>query len=146
LPIRPATAADIPALLSLAEQSASAAHWSEAQYQAIFSGASRVSLVVEESSLLGFVVAHVSSQTEWEIENIVVAAGVRGLGYGSRLLQALLAQARALGAESVLLEVRESNQAARRFYAKNSFLENGRRRGYYAFPSEDAILYVLSFR
>ena len=40
----------------------------------------------------------------------------------------------------VLLEVRESNQAARGFYASLGFLEEGRRRSYYADPVEDAVL------
>ena len=40
-------------------------------------------------------------------------------------------------------EVRESNQAARALYVKLGFQENGRRRGYYPQPQEDAILLTL---
>jgi ribosomal-protein-alanine N-acetyltransferase len=43
----------------------------------------------------------------------------------------------------VLLEVRESNQAARAFYASLGFVDDGRRRGYYADPVEDAVLLRL---
>ncbi|MBS1853634.1 MAG: ribosomal protein S18-alanine N-acetyltransferase [Acidobacteria bacterium] len=145
MPIRPATAADIPALRQLAEPSPNAAHWSEAQYQAMFAGGQRVFLVLEETSLLGFAVANACSKTEWEVENMVVTAQARRQGHGSRLLQALLQAAGAQGARSVFLEVRESNQAARRLYEKSGFVENGRRPRYYSSPPEDALLYVLSF-
>lgn len=55
-------------------------------------------------------------------------------------MEALLDEARQNG-EAVFLEVRESNMAARRLYEKLGFAETGRRRGYYANPPEDAVLY-----
>jgi ribosomal-protein-alanine N-acetyltransferase len=48
--------------------------------------------------------------------------------------------ARADGVQSVFLEVRESNSAARAFYAGLSFTQIGRRRGYYRNPEEDALV------
>jgi ribosomal-protein-alanine N-acetyltransferase len=90
---------------------------------------------------LGFLVArHVAS--EWELENIVVAASARRMGVGRRLLEALVAWAIQTKSESVLLEVRESNVAARRLYERLEFQEAGRRKWYYGNPSEDAILYT----
>jgi ribosomal-protein-alanine N-acetyltransferase len=51
-----------------------------------------------------------------------------------------LSQAHAAGAVTVLLEVRESNVAARRLYRKLGFTEHGRRSNYYLQPAEDALL------
>jgi ribosomal-protein-alanine N-acetyltransferase len=80
---------------------------------------------------------------EWEIENIAVAQSSQRRGLGSALLQRLLEEARTEKAQSILLEVRESNLVARTFYEKFFFSEYGRRAGYYHNPSESAILYRL---
>lgn len=78
---------------------------------------------------------------EWEIENIVVAPKVRRKGIGRQLVDALLAAAGETNSESVFLEVRESNAAARKLYESAGFQQNGRRKSYYSDPPEDAILY-----
>ena len=152
--IRPATPADIPALLVLDRSCPSAAHWTEAQYHDLFAGSqslNRLVLLVESHiphqspNILGFLVArHLAP--EWELENIVVAASARRKGIGARLLDALLSQTKATDSAAVFLEVRESNTAARALYAKAGFEETGRRKSYYANPPEDAILYRLVVR
>jgi [ribosomal protein S18]-alanine N-acetyltransferase len=149
--IRLASPGDISFMMDLERASSSAAHWTEEQYrQAVQStgSAKRLVLVTEESSakaisrILGFLVAlHVAS--EWELENIVVAATERRRGLGKRLLEALLARARETKSESVFLEVRESNSAARGLYEKAGFQQMGRRTAYYSNPPEDAVLYRL---
>jgi [ribosomal protein S18]-alanine N-acetyltransferase len=58
-------------------------------------------------------------------------------------LQAFLDHAKSAHSDAVFLEVRQSNAAARRFYEKNGFQQSGRRKSYYANPSEDAILYRI---
>jgi ribosomal-protein-alanine N-acetyltransferase len=63
------------------------------------------------------------------------------LGIGSALVQELAKRAQRESVSAILLEVRESNLPARRLYEKQGFREVGRRRNYYADPSEDAILY-----
>jgi [ribosomal protein S18]-alanine N-acetyltransferase len=141
--VRTANPADIPRIVRLEQDSATAAHWSRLQYQQIFTNASprRVILVIEEAStLLAFVVARVID-TEWEIENIAVSASARRRGHGTRLLAELLNHARAEGAGALFLEVRESNIAARALYEKSAFMEGGRRLRYYQNPEEDAIIY-----
>jgi ribosomal-protein-alanine acetyltransferase len=147
LSIRPATAADIPAMMSLEKRAATAAHWSADQYASIFGAASsgRVALVIQEGSTFhGFVIAREVS-AEWEIENIAIVGSARRRGLGTRLLGELIDLARSRGALAVFLEVRESNQAARALYEKWAFLESSRRRRYYKDPAEDAILYRLDF-
>jgi len=145
--IRPATINDLPAVMLIERQTASAAHWSEAEYAALFgNGSLRHCLVVEDDqSVLGFLVAR-GVGSEWEIENVAVDASEVRQGIGSQLVQRLLTQARARGGEAVFLEVRESNQAARSLYEKCGFSPAGRRKAYYVNPIEDAVLYRFSLR
>jgi [ribosomal protein S18]-alanine N-acetyltransferase len=137
--VRPATPADLPALLALEGQSAGAAHWSEAEYRRLFAEAARVVLVIGEDAVQGFIVGR-DLGPEWEIENIVVASSVQRRGLGTRLVKKLLDLTRSRGAQAVFLEVRESNRAARALYSKSGFVETGRRRGYYKNPEEDALV------
>lgn len=157
LSIRAATSSDLPAMMALEKRAATAAHWSPEQYEALFRAAnpSRIALVIHEENqheenqqekpqVQGFVIARAVS-VEWEIENVAIAGPARRRGMGTRLLGELLDLARARGAESVFLEVRESNRAARALYEKWSFAESGRRKKYYKDPEEDAVLYRLGF-
>jgi [ribosomal protein S18]-alanine N-acetyltransferase len=147
LKIRSATTADIPVLVNLERHAVTAAHWSEAQYQAaiLSTEPARMALVIEEQgSVQGFLIAR-SIDREWEIENIAIAGQARRRGLGTRLVGEFLDAVRAQSAEAVLLEVRESNVAARRLYEKWAFIESGRRKHYYREPEDDAILYRFEF-
>ncbi len=140
--IRAATAGDVGSIRDLEQKSAAAAHWSAEQYEVLLEQG--VLLVAEEGQeICGFVGARAVAG-DWEIENMAVALGFLRRGIGSRLLRELTARARQAEARAMLLEVRESNLAARRLYEAGGFREAGRRRGYYASPAEDAILYSLS--
>ncbi len=122
----------------------SAAHWTAKQYENLVDGGAV--LVGEQSGgkLCGFICAQ-SVAGEWEIENVVVVAEFLRQGIASALMLALIQRAREEGASTVMLEVRESNLAARRLYEKHGFGEAGRRQLYYKVPEEDAILYTLPF-
>jgi len=95
---------------------------------------------IEKSPLIAFLIAN-QLGAEWELENVIVHPDFRRKGLGTRLLDELLARARAANSESVFLEVRESNKAAQALYLKRGFELAGRRKGYYRNPPEDAILY-----
>jgi [ribosomal protein S18]-alanine N-acetyltransferase len=142
--LRPATPADIHAIIAIERKTPSAAHWTEAQYASVFSdGAQRVCLVIAEGSgVQGFLVARTAGP-EWELENVVVAEVGRRRGSASALMAGLIDEARSKCAEAIFLEVRESNAAARGLYTKYGFAETGRRKSYYSHPREDAILYSL---
>jgi [ribosomal protein S18]-alanine N-acetyltransferase len=148
--IRPATPADIPHMMKLERQCATAGHWTEDLYRQVFrpEAAVRLLLVAESRdlkpgaegpSILGFLIAH-HLAPEWELENLVVAPAARRKGLGKCLLEALLHAARETSS-SVFLEVRESNAAARALYENAGFKQTGRRHSYYKSPSEEAILY-----
>ncbi len=77
---------------------------------------------------------------EVHINNIAVLPEYRGRGYGSALLAHALAEAARVGAERATLEVRRSNDAARRLYERFGFRVAGVRRDYYSHPTEDALI------
>ena len=138
--IRAAVLNDINAILALEQSSLSAAHWSLDQYKKRVSDG--IFIVGErEGQLCGFLCARVAAG-EWEIENVVVAPELRGQGIGSELMQSLINQWKAAGGTAILLEVRESNAAARALYERCGLREVGRRRNYYPNPVEDAVLYA----
>jgi ribosomal-protein-alanine N-acetyltransferase len=147
LRIRPAIAADIPALRAVEAHAATAAHWTAEAWERLFDpgGLPRLVLVLQEDAPVVAFAVVLCLTSEWEIENIAVAGGARRRGLGTRLLGEVLDRARHAGAEAVFLEVRESNHAARALYEKWAFLPMGRRSGYYSTPPEDALVYRFSF-
>jgi ribosomal-protein-alanine N-acetyltransferase len=77
---------------------------------------------------------------EIHINNVAVLPPLRGAGIGSALLRHVLAKARQLGARRATLEVRASNEAARRLYERLGFYVAATRRNYYTNPVEDALI------
>ena len=80
------------------------------------------------------------------INNLAVRPELRGRGLGIQMLEAVMAEARRLGAESLALEVRRSNVAAQRLYKKAGFHEDGVRKSYYTQPVEDALVLVKTLQ
>ena len=74
------------------------------------------------------------------INNLAVRPEQRGRGLGTQLLNEIVNEARHLGAASLTLEVRRSNVAAQRLYARSGFREIGVRTNYYNQPVEDALV------
>ncbi|HEY3497223.1 MAG TPA: ribosomal protein S18-alanine N-acetyltransferase [Polyangiaceae bacterium] len=83
---------------------------------------------------------------ETHLLDLVVAPEARRNGVGRRLLEKVVAEARALSSRVVLLEVRAGNTAARALYHSAGFVESGVRRGYYSDKEEDAVLMCLELR
>ncbi|MFY9844100.1 MAG: ribosomal protein S18-alanine N-acetyltransferase [Terriglobales bacterium] len=159
--IRCAELNDVPAILAIERQAVGASHWTFEHYNRLVG--SGVVLIAElaaqhppegapaagksrkeRGTLCGFVCAPAVAG-EWEIENVVVAREALRRGIANELMRELIERARAAAASAILLEVRESNRAARGLYEKHGFREVGRRSAYYADPVEDSILYSLRF-
>jgi len=73
------------------------------------------------------------------ILNLAVAAESRRKGVGRRLMEALLAKARARGCRAATLEVRRSNAPAILLYSGMGFVTKGVRPKHYA-DGEDALI------
>lgn len=79
---------------------------------------------------------------EGHLLNLGVALDYQRLGLGSRLLDQVLTRTQASGGNSLMLEVRPSNDKALALYRRYGFNEIGRRKGYYpaAVGREDALV------
>lgn len=79
---------------------------------------------------------------ETQINNVAVRAELRGRGYGRALVEFALEHGRTKGSHVAILEVRRSNEIARRLYERLGFLQVAARSCYYANPDEDALVLV----
>lgn len=77
---------------------------------------------------------------EAHITNIAIHPEYRGQHLGEQLMHRLMTFAAQSGAMAMTLEVRRSNEAAKRLYRKLGFVEEGVRPGYYTDNGEDAII------
>jgi ribosomal-protein-alanine N-acetyltransferase len=77
---------------------------------------------------------------EIHINNFALRPAFRAQGIGTALLRHVLAEGRNLGARRATLEVRASNEGARRLYERMGFYVAGIRRSYYTNPVEDALV------
>lgn len=97
----------------------------------------------EARELVGYVCRWLNEKgKEVEIHNVAVRPEWRRRSVGRRLVEHVVAEARAVGAERISLEVRVHNHPAIGLYRSLGFCETGKRRGYYA-NGEDALIMEL---
>ncbi len=82
---------------------------------------------------------------EGYITNVAVFPEYRRQGIAGQLLEVFLRFAQANALAFLTLEVRPSNEAAIAFYQGYGFEEKGRRKSYYDFPKEDALILTREF-
>ncbi|NGM70310.1 ribosomal protein S18-alanine N-acetyltransferase [Natronolimnobius sp. AArcel1] len=95
-----------------------------------------------DASVLGYIVSDSSvtyGRTLGHVKDIAVHPDRRGSGVGSALLRHSIAVLAARGAETIKLEVRRSNEGAKRLYRSFGFEPLRRVPGYYE-DGEDAII------
>ena len=114
--------------------------WSEKSVMETVQQKQSVCFAAEKAGhLLVYLLAYHAAD-EAEIARIAVQKEARRQGAAGKLMQALEHYCEEHKMEKLLLDVRESNEAARSFYTKNGFVEDGIRQGFYTNPSEDAVL------
>lgn len=97
-----------------------------------------------DDRIVGFVVGDLSQRYGvriGHIKDIAVHPEARGAGVGATLLEQCLRALEVRGADSVKLEVRPSNEAARSLYESQGFQLHKRVTGYYT-DGEDALVLV----
>jgi len=137
--IREMAPPDAAAIAAILVASPGASQWSAAEIMQLARGGTRLWVAEESGEVIGAVAARTVAD-EVEILNLGVSPLWRRRGVGRALMVAALRQAANAGARQVFLEVRESNQGARVFYATLGFLETGRRPNYYRDPFESALV------
>ena len=86
---------------------------------------------------------YVGSQTvmdESDMMNLAVHPDYRCQGIGSRLVDELIKELKKIGSQRLTLEVRVSNEPAKRLYDELGFSEIAVRKRYYSHPKEDALI------
>lgn len=131
LQIRLISTADHAALQAIQQSSAHAAQWDLAGYPPGHTWVAELGGVA-----VGFLAARLLAGDEFEVLNLAVDPAWREQGIGARLLEHAIASCPG----QWFLEVRESNEPARRLYAKLGFRPAGRRPRYYHDPVEDALI------
>jgi ribosomal-protein-alanine N-acetyltransferase len=121
--------ADLPRVMAI-EQSAHSYPWTQGMMQDCLRAGYGCQLLQEAGEPLGFAV---SSRVvdELHLLNLCIEPRHQRKGLGRFLLCHLLAEGRAAEATTAFLEVRPSNQAARRLYQETGFCEVGYRKDYY---------------
>jgi len=138
--IRAFRPSDAAGLTSILRDSPEAANWTQASYREWMNSPGAVAFVSEgDGRVRGFIIGRQMAD-EAEVLNLAVAPLARRKGQGGALLKGALDAFRRRGASRVFLEVRESNLAARAFYAKHGFSQTGKRLKYYRKPEEAAIV------
>jgi ribosomal-protein-alanine N-acetyltransferase len=124
------------------DEASSTRPWTRAMYTAEFLNRDTSRLYVlrtPEFDVAGYCAAWLVAD-EVHINNLAVRPQCRNRGYGSALLRHVLAEAAREGARRATLEVRRSNESARRLYERFGFRIAGIRRDYYSHPTEDALI------
>lgn len=88
--------------------------------------------ITSDGDVIGYAgLSKVPSSEQADIQTIAVANRYRGQGIARAMLKRLLAKAATLGAESVWLEVKEDNEAAKSLYRSLGFVWQQTRQRYY---------------
>lgn len=134
--VRAAVRSDIPALCEI-ESECFSLPWSKKSFEDFFdNGVSHCFAAVCGDEICGYAGMNLLFG-EGEITNIAVRERYRRMGAAAALIEAL---SKTDGLERILLDVRESNTAARSLYEKCGFTVDGVRKNFYSKPRENAVL------
>ncbi len=120
--------------------------WPEKEFTKASAADNYIYLVAEHNNKIIGYAGCVFAADEADITNIAVDFEVRRMGIGRRLLLCLAEQAQKAGLANIFLEVRVSNEAARRLYVQTGFEVVGLRKNFYSKPAEDGILMVKNLQ
>ena len=129
--LRLGTANDLPGIAQIQAASPEASQWDVPEYLKY-----ELTVATCDGRIVGFAVSRRLDEGERELLNLAVDPEFRRRGIGRRLVAAVATEE----PEVVWLEVRESNEAARKLYISLGFREAGRRREYYPDSCEGAIV------
>lgn len=125
----PMVMADLDAVFAI-EQAVYPHPWTRGNFVDSLASGYSAWTVYDGAELAGYFLLMIAVD-EAHLLNVSVAAARQGQGLGRYLLDKVAACARGLGASSILLEVRPSNQRALAVYLRYGFVEIGRRKNYY---------------
>ena len=129
--LRQGLAADLDAVSRIQAASPEASQWDVREYLKY-----ELTVAISGGQLAGFAVARPLVEGESELLNLAVDPAFRQRGIARRLVGGVISRHPGI----LWLEVRESNETARKLYRSLGFFEAGQRPGYYAGSNERAIV------
>lgn len=140
--IRPATAIDLPVLVSLDKEYFPYSPWPIEQFRAELTGKTRKFLVAEEAGqIIGYAGAFLPSVGgEADIMTVAVAPEFRRKGIATSFIKELEEWAKSRGADSMMLEVITTNKSAISLYEKLGYQKLNIRKNYYGYGNDAQIM------
>ena len=127
--LAPMTNAHLDAVMAI-EQTAYSHPWSRGNFRDSINPLFEAHCLWFEEELLGYFLA-MRGFEEMHLLNITVALARQGQGWGHMMLDALSLISRNVGAQTLWLEVRQSNARALQVYERYGFVRVGLRKDYY---------------
>ena len=133
---------DLPEILAI-ETNSFKTPWSETLFRnELYKTISLTRVAKIDGKIVGYLCANVIID-EGHILNLAVHKEYRGLGIASFMIKEALDIMKNDNCRSIFLEVRVSNEEARKMYEKFGFTLLATRKNYYLSPVEDALIMVL---
>ena len=138
--VRPMVMTDVDGVMAV-EQDSFLTPWSRSAFEEELAQnrLARYIVAVENDEIVGYAGTWLVIN-EAHVTNVAVSGQRRREGIGRLLMQKLMELARDNDMESMTLEVRVSNAAARHLYEQLGFVEAGIRKNYYSETKEDALI------
>ncbi|MGL5977818.1 MAG: ribosomal protein S18-alanine N-acetyltransferase [Erysipelotrichaceae bacterium] len=136
--LREMTLDDFPQVLAI-EQAIFSDAWKEEhyQYELLENPYAKLYVATCDDDIVGYIGYWITFET-CQITTVGVKSSMQSRGIGTLLLEFVEKQARSAGCETILLEVRISNETAKRLYRKQGYFDLNVRKAYYADNFEDA--------
>lgn len=140
--LRPMTTDDLDEVMAI-ERSAYRYPWSAGFFlQELQVACARSILAEADGKIMGYVLFWLLPGSI-DVHNLAIAPDCRRLGLGRLLMRHVVAAAGVKSATRVTLEVRLTNEPAKKLYASLGFIQTGLRKGYYSDDGEDALTMAL---
>lgn len=89
--------------------------------------------------VVGYIGSYIAAD-ECYVTNVAVTKSKRRLGIGSKLIEKVIETSKQNNCSFVSLELRQSNECAKKVYEKLGFCVCGKRKKFYSDPTEDAFI------
>ena len=129
--------------ISRIEQEIFSDPWSNEDFKDSFLSENNCYLIAEHDGVIAGYCGYWGIADEGYIYNVAVREEYRRQQIGYQMLSELIRHAKDRGISALTLEVRQSNEAARRLYERLGFVDAGIRKDFYAKPKEDAVIMWL---
>ncbi len=138
--VRPMTVEDLDGVMSV-EFDSFLTPWSRSAFEEELTQnrLARYIVAEEDGNIVGYAGTWLVIN-EAHVTNVAVSGQHRREGIGRFLMEKLMELARDSGMDSMTLEVRVTNDAARHLYQQMGFVEAGIRKNYYSETKEDALI------